>query len=809
MGSGHFLVFALPILASMRAVEEGLNESDAVVAVLRDNLFGLELDARCTQLGAFNLAFAAWKKVGYCALPALHLACCGMSPNASKEEWVDLAGTNQKVQRGMARLHELFREGPTLGSLINPRALDDDLFGADFRELRPLLVKVLRSEAHRSDDHAERGVVAEGLAKATEILLREFILVVTNVPYLGRGKQDDVLKDYCERAHPDAKADLATCFVERCLDFCTDGIGTIALVTPQNWLFLGSYGRLRKRLLGQVSWDCLARLGPKGFQTPMWDFNVCLLTITATRATSAQHLAGLDVASLPTPSAKAEALRAAEPALVSQAAQLGNPDCRILLRKNNRGTLFAEHVGSFIGFQNGDSPRFLASFWELPTKSEMWEWLQATTNDTLEFSGLDSLLRWEGGHGAVSEIGLVKGREAWGKAGVCVRLVGELPCSLYFGHFYDQSSAVLIPKKSDDLTAVWTFCSSPEFRRLVREVDQALKVTNATLGKIPFDLVRWKRVAAEKYPRGLPTPYSGDPTQWLFTGQPRGSDRPLHVAVARMVGYRWPRQTGSSFPNCPAVGKDGLEKNADDDGIVCLPSIRREEPAADRLETLLAAAFGKEWTTAKRDELLAQVEFSGKSLDDWLRNGFFAQHCALFHDRPFIWHIWDGVKRDGFHALVNYHKLDRKLLETLTYAYLGDWIKAREHDEKHKVAGAGERVAAAKALQGALESILEGEAPFDIFVRWKPLHQQPIGWEPDLNDGVRLNIRPFLSVDDVGTTGAGILRSRPKSIHWKKDRGQNPDSAPWYPVDKGERVNDRHLSLDEKRRARSKKASGT
>jgi len=46
-------------------------------------------------------------------------------------------------------------------------------------------------------------------------------LVATNVPYLGRGKQDEVLQEYCERVHTLSKADLATCFVERCLEFCT------------------------------------------------------------------------------------------------------------------------------------------------------------------------------------------------------------------------------------------------------------------------------------------------------------------------------------------------------------------------------------------------------------------------------------------------------------------------------------------------------------------------------------------------------------------------------------------------------------
>ncbi len=93
--------------------------------------------------------------------------------------------------------------------------------------------------------------------------------------------------------------------------------------------------------------------------------------------------------------------------------------------------------------------------------------------------------------------------------------------------------------------------------------------------------------------------------------------------------------------------------------------------------------------------------------------------------------------------------------------------------------GAQERLDAAEALKKKLELILEGEAPYDIFVRWKPLEKQPIGWDPDLNDGVRLNIRPFLSVPDVGKKGAGVLRDKP-NIKWEKDRGKDVASAPWY-----------------------------
>ena len=133
--------------------------------------------------------------------------------------------------------------------------------------------------------------------------------------------------------------------------------------------------------------------------------------------------------------------------------------------------------------------------------------------------------------------------------------------------------------------------------------------------------------------------------------------------------------------------------------------------------------------------------------------------------------------RDGFAALVNYHQLDRPTLERLTFTYLGDWIERQTAGVRDEVAGAEERLVAAQDLQRRLELILDGEPPYDIFVRWKPLAEQPIGWDPDLNDGVRLNARPFVE--------AGVLRSK-FTVHWKKDRGKNPDGS--------ERHNDLHYT---------------
>lgn len=248
--------------------------------------------------------------------------------------------------------------------------------------------------------------------------------------------------------------------------------------------------------------------------------------------------------------------------------------------------------------------------------------------------------------------------------------------------------------------------------------------------------------------------------------------------------------------------------------------MRGEAAAADRLLNLLAEAYGPAWSTDTLNRLLKEAGYAGKTLETWLRDGFFAQHCEVFHQRPFIWQIWDGL-RDGFSILVNYHRLDRKNLETLLYTYLGDWIVRQKRDEAAEVDGAQERLAAAVALQKRLELILEGQSPYDIFVRWKPLQQQPIGWEPDLNDGVRLNIRPFLSVPDVKTKGAGVLRGKPK-IKWEKDRGKEPerpkDDFPWFwgwdgsedfrggPDFTGERFNDCHYTIRAKTAARERES---
>lgn len=850
-GSGHFLVAAFLMLVPMRMQTDNFTAQQAIDRVLSDNLHGLELDQRCVELAAFAVALEAWRYPqagGYRSLPELHLACSGLSIVGARDEWKELSrkAGKQNLTIALDWMYQTFLDAPVLGSLINPRRSKATQI-AQWSELQNLLGEALSQEKVNAQqsyagvaaehNNLEAGIVAQGLAKAAELLAGQYTWVITNVPYLARGKQNDTLKEYCETYYPAGKNDLATVFLDRCLEFCMQG-GTASIVLPQNWLFLTSYRKFREKLLQNEGWHLIARMGEGAFESSAAaGAFVAMITISrgnvAGQSADLLHsgeqdhwIRGVDVSKPRTATEKAAGLLMDKVKNVEQGRQLENPDARITFESQESGSLLLEYAVCPRGIVSGDGDKWSRFFWEVDI-SNRWRLLVGTTEATAHFSGQQKVIDWvSDGDGM-----LRPGRDnvALGCKGVNVSLMRSLDATLYNGAFYDQTTASITPKDPKHVSALYAYVSSQTYSLNIRSLDQKLNVTPATLIKVPFDLDHWTKVANEQYPNGLPQPYTNDSTQWIFHGHPCGSviwqeqtkwtahgelrvdDSVLQVAVARLLGFRWPAELDegrelAAEQRAWVQHCEELDAWVDDDGIVCLPAVRGEKPADQRLEALLQASYGEAWTTPLKNRLLESV--GSKSLYLWLRDKYFEQHCKLFQHRPFIWHIWDGLN-DGFSALVNYHKLDRASLERLIYTYLGDWIRTQQSGIASGEDGAQERLAAAEALKRELEAILEGEKPYDIFVRWKPLAEQPIGWTPDLNDGVRLNIRPFLYARAVGKKGAGILRWMP-NIKWAKDRGKDVESAPWYNLglqyDEGEgaRINDHHLSLAEKRAARDK-----
>jgi hypothetical protein len=772
-GSGHFLVAGFDMQVEIRMEEEGLSEAEAVEVVLRDNIFGLELDPRCTQIAAFALVLAAWKRGGYRPLPVPHVACSGIPVQGQLATWLKLAGKDARLGAALERLYQLFSDAPDLGSLINPADLpQNEMFMASYAEVVPVLEQALAKEIATEDPAAELfGIAAEGVAKAARLLAGKYTLVLTNVPYLMRGKQEETLRNFCNIHYPLTKSDLSTVFIERCLKFSTEHC-TTALVTPQSWLYQHTYSNMREQILKNKEFSFIARLGPAAFETIGGAIVNVILVISNNNKPPLNHqFAGMDLNDFRTSPEKALGLQEIDPGLVSQSSQANNPGARITLIESNQSDLLGLFADSLQGVSPADYYHYGRRFWELSTINGAWKFWQSTVKSTTPYGGREQVLWLNEDFYRAKEAGkaYIRGEKAWGKMGVVVSLMGNLPVTLYTGEPTDTNMAILLPKENEYLAPIWAYCNSPEFPKDVRKVDRALKVTNGSLVKIPFDYKFWQQNASL-----LPEPHSDDPTQWLFNGHPVSSTAPFQVAVARLLGYHWPQQA-----------EDDLGSLANEDGIVCLPPVAGEVPLVECLRILLVKAYGAAWITERTEpELLASAGAAGKSLEEWLREDFFAQHCRLFHCRPFVWHIWDG-RKDGFSALVNYHKLDASRLDKLIFTYLGDWIRFQTARRNQGESGADGRLVAALELEKKLKLIKAGEPPYDIYVRWKPLNQQPLGWNPDLNDGARLNIRPFVA--------AGVLRSK-FTINWNKDRGKNPDGS--------ERLNDLHFTLAEKRAAR-------
>src|SRR5690606_19096412 len=122
-------------------------------------------------------------------------------------------------------------------------------------------------------------------------------------------------------------------------------------------------------------------------------------------------------------------------------------DSRILLSENAGGPLLGEYAESIQGLATSDLDSFSRSFWEIPEIGYGWVPLHSPSDTTKEYGGRSLILLWENGTGryyqhamklkAVGRLGGWKsGAAAWGKRGISVANMGDMPKTLYTGEKY-------------------------------------------------------------------------------------------------------------------------------------------------------------------------------------------------------------------------------------------------------------------------------------------------------------------------------------------------------------------------------------
>lgn len=240
-GSGHILVYAFELLFHMYE-ERGYREREIPELILTKNLTGMEIDPRAAQIAELALAMCAREHDRRFFRRGVGADVTVLSSIPLGED--ELPG-NKKLAEELSHLGEI-------GSLLNPSEAEID-------ELKA-------AAASCSDDlfAAATKTKLEGAAAICEKLSRRFICTVANPPYMGSSSFNPFMSKWVKKNYPDVKSDLFSSFIVRIMDFAGEH-GEVGMMTPFVWMFIGSYEKLRNRLIDDKTLTTLIQLEYSGF----------------------------------------------------------------------------------------------------------------------------------------------------------------------------------------------------------------------------------------------------------------------------------------------------------------------------------------------------------------------------------------------------------------------------------------------------------------------------------------------------------------------------------------------------------------
>ncbi|MEA5471425.1 BREX-1 system adenine-specific DNA-methyltransferase PglX, partial [Spirulina sp. 06S082] len=259
-GSGHILVYAFAVLFHLYK-SQGYADREIPRLILEKHLYGLDIDERAVQLTSFALLMKA-RAVDRRILrnpPRLNLA---VVRRGNREVLDNLPGLGDRVIWEV--LIDAFQDADSLGSLIVPPKVD-------LRRLRQGLTEYKQNNPAFSS----ACLPLEELLLQTELLGRQYDIVVANPPYMGSKSFNPNVKEFVNKHYKAAKSDLYACFVLRNLQLCQQN-GVISMLTIPNWMFLSSFEDIRKYILENTFLESLVHNGRGIFGS---DFGSCSFTI--------------------------------------------------------------------------------------------------------------------------------------------------------------------------------------------------------------------------------------------------------------------------------------------------------------------------------------------------------------------------------------------------------------------------------------------------------------------------------------------------------------------------------------------------
>lgn len=251
-GSGHILVYAFDLLFAMYE-ERGYREREIPSLILQKNLRGLEIDPRAAQLASLALAMCAREHDRRFFGRGVRASVRVVAPVVIGEDELPEGAQLRKHPQLLEALAHL----DEVGSLLNPTPEELAALATD--------AEALSRAAAGGDMFADN--VAERVAQAKEMcdaLAERYDCVVANPPYMGSSSFSPFMSKWVKKNYPDVKSDLFSSFIVRIANFAKAG-GEIGMMTPFVWMFIGSYEKLRAKMIDEKSITSLIQLEYSGF----------------------------------------------------------------------------------------------------------------------------------------------------------------------------------------------------------------------------------------------------------------------------------------------------------------------------------------------------------------------------------------------------------------------------------------------------------------------------------------------------------------------------------------------------------------
>ena len=256
MGSGHILVYAFDVLMQIYT-SAGWDQREAAQSILKNNLFGLDIDDRAAQLAYFAVMMKARQYDRRLLTRGIHPNIYSIrESNSIQTMTIEYFHKNDpKLKADIERIVTEMRDAKEYGSILNITPVDFAGLYARFDEIR--------NDINMMQMAALDELLP--LVKCAEVLAQKYEIVVTNPPYLGNSRMNDSLSAYIKRYYPDEKSDLAMVMLNKMSWGLTIKNGYTASITTASWMFLKSFEKFRKKMLASSDFVTLVDFGTELF----------------------------------------------------------------------------------------------------------------------------------------------------------------------------------------------------------------------------------------------------------------------------------------------------------------------------------------------------------------------------------------------------------------------------------------------------------------------------------------------------------------------------------------------------------------